>query len=349
MRLSIIIPVYNTGHDLTRCLTALRASTFTDYECVVVDDASTDDTPAIAAAHGARVVTLERNGGPARARNQGARQARGDYVVFLDADVCVHLDTLLRIDAHFRAEPGADAVMGSYDDTPADGHFVSQYKNLFHHYVHQRSQRHAWTFWAGCGAVRREVFLRCGGFDESYRRPCVEDIELGMRLRAAGHRIDLDPSIQVTHLKRWTLLGLIRTDVRDRGIPWFGLMMRYRTMPPDLNLTIAHRVSVAVVGIMLGLLALAPLALIDDRWSWPQTGTFALTTLVVLATVLLVLNRQLYAFFARKRGWRFALQALPLHWLYYAYCGASVLLGIGALAWTRMTARVTQPAATASH
>src|SRR6476660_944325 len=134
MRLSIIIPVYNASAFLDRCLSALQASTFTDYECIVVDDASTDGTRAIADRHGVHVVALDVNGGPARARNCAARVAQGEILVFIDSDVCVHRDTLERIDAHFRSAADVAAVMGSYDDTPAEPSFVSQYKNLFHHY-----------------------------------------------------------------------------------------------------------------------------------------------------------------------------------------------------------------------
>src|SRR6185369_16276956 len=110
MRLSVIIPVYNARAFLDRCLSALAASTFSDYECIVVDDASTDDTRAIAERHGVRVLALDVNGGPARARNHAARHAQGEFLVFIDSDVCVHPDTLERIDAHFRDAPSADAV-----------------------------------------------------------------------------------------------------------------------------------------------------------------------------------------------------------------------------------------------
>jgi GT2 family glycosyltransferase len=337
MPLSVIIPVYNCVPFLRRCLTALRASTFTDYEVIAVDDASTDDTPVVAEQCGARVLRLERNGGPGRARNRGAEAARGEILVFIDSDVCVHPDTLTRIDAHFRAHPDCDAVMGSYDDTPADPSFVSQYKNLFHHYVHQRSRTRAWTFWAGCGAMKRDVFLQFGGFDASYTRPCIEDIELGNRLYAAGHRIDLDPDIQVKHLKKWTLWGLIRTDVRDRGVPWFLLMLRNRDMPADLNVTAAHRLSVALVGLVLVLVLVLVLDLALGLPGRLLLGPTAALTLPAIAGVLIYLNRDFYRFFARKRGWSFALGTIPMHWLYYLYCGASVALAVAAHGWERLT------------
>jgi GT2 family glycosyltransferase len=326
MRLSVIVPVYNGASFLRASLAALAGSSHRDYELLVVDDGSTDESAAVASAAGATVLTLAERGGPARARNHAARVATGDVLVFIDADVCVHADTLARIDAHLRANPETVAVMGSYDDSPADPGFVSQYKNLFHHYIHQHSRQRAWTFWAGCGAIRRDVFLAAGGFDDRYDRPCIEDIELGARLAAQGQRIDLDPAIQAKHLKRWTLRNLIRTDVFDRAVPWLTLMLRTRHMPPDLNVTHAHRASV----VLACLAAMAAVAIpVAAAVGSSAVVAAAFAVLAACCFGLLVLNLDLYRFFARKRGWPFALKALALHWFYYLYCAAGVVLAVG--------------------
>ena len=310
LRLSIVIPVYNGAAPLARCLEAVRRSEPAPFECIVVDDGSSDDSAAVAARYGATCVRLEQRGGPARARNRGAAVASGDALVFLDADVCLHPDTLDRIAQYLQAHPAAAAVMGSYDDRPTEAGLVSQYKNLQHHYVHQRSRPEAWTFWAGCGAVRRDVFAAVGGFDESYTRPCVEDIELGHRLHRSGYRMGLDATIQATHLKRWTLVDLVRTDVCDRAVPWLLLLLRDRTLPSDLNVRVADRVSVLLVWLMFGA---SVVAVLGARRLWP---------LIPVAAVLLVtLNLDFYRFLARKRGISFALRSLPLHALYYWYCG----------------------------
>lgn len=335
MRLSVIVPVYNGASFLRSTLPALQASTHADFEFIVVDDGSADESADVARGCGATVLTMPQRGGPAQARNLAARHATGDVLVFIDADVRVHADTLERIEAHLLANPETVALMGSYDDTPADPGFVSQYKNLFHHFIHQHSHRHAWTFWAGCGAIRREAFLDAGGFSCSYDRPCIEDIELGARLAAAGKRIDLEPSVQATHLKRWTLASLVRTDVWDRAVPWLRLMLRTRNMPADMNVTHAHRASVVLAVLLVLLLLTIGGAAITG---WSALFWLGVVAIVVAGAGLLMLNLDLYRFFARKRGNLFALRAIPLHWFYYSYCALGVVIAVAGAAMERIGA-----------
>lgn len=252
---SVVIPVYNSARYLRVCLEHWTRSSVRPLEILVADDGSTDDSAAVAREFGLRVVSVIERSGPSRARNLAAQQALGDILFFVDADVAVHPDTLHLVIRDFDADPELDALIGSYDDSPADPDFVSQYKNLMHCFVHQKGRHEASTFWGGCGAIRRSVFLEHSGFSESYGRPAVEDIELGYRLKAAGRKLLLDPDIQVKHLKRWTFWGLIRSDILDRGIPWTELILRERSMPNDLNLELSQRVSVALAIFVFGLAA----------------------------------------------------------------------------------------------
>lgn len=249
---SIVIPVYNGEGELVRCLHALRQSTVAPLEIIVVDDGSTDDSRAVAEEGGARVLVTGGRCGPARARNIGARAAQGSVLFFLDADVVAQPDAVGRVIDSFDTDAKLDALIGSYDDDPAERDFLSQYKNLMHCFVHQSGHQQASTFWSGCGAIRREVFLAHSGFDESYERPAIEDIELGYRLGQAGRRMILDKELRVKHLKKWTFWGLVKTDVMDRGIPWTELILRDRNMPNDLNLQISERISVALAFVSVG-------------------------------------------------------------------------------------------------
>jgi GT2 family glycosyltransferase len=310
------VPVYNAVAYLERCLASLAASRYQDFDVLVVDDGSTDPVEPAVARRGFRTVRIDGPGGPARARNRGVAHVRGRYVVFIDADVCVHEDTLGQFSDVFAGDPMIDAVIGCYDDAPAAPGFVSAYKNLFHHYVHRISDGPVSTFWAGCGAMRRELFVAFGGFDERrYGRPTIEDIELGTRLSLAGHRIVLDRRVQCTHLKRWTLGNLIKTDVFDRGIPWTRLMLRVGAVPDTLNVKPLQRVCVALA-------YLTALTMASALW-FPAAWVAA----VLLICVVTALNRDFYRYMASKRGWWFALRVIPLHWLYFGYCGICFVAG----------------------
>ena len=201
--LSVIVPAYQGAPVLPAVLEAIRASDLPrdQWELIVVDDASTDATAQVAARHADRVLSLPgRPHGPGHARNRGVEASRGTWVVFIDADVVVHSDTLRLIAAIARTEHEVDAIFGAYDDAPPAPQFISQYRNLLHRYTHQVGAGEAETFWAGCGAVRTRAFVAVGGFDEArYPRPQIEDIELGYRLRDQGGRILLRPEIQGTH------------------------------------------------------------------------------------------------------------------------------------------------------
>jgi cellulose synthase/poly-beta-1,6-N-acetylglucosamine synthase-like glycosyltransferase len=249
--LSVVIAVRNAARHLHACLQSIRESSTAPLEVIVVDDCSDDRPQRVAAMWGASVTRLAVQSGPSRARNAGAAVARGDVVVFIDADVCVHPDTLQRLKTRFEAEPDVDAVFGSYGELAGADNFISRYKNLQHHFIHQHASADAWTFWSGCGGVRRQVFLEHGGFSTTYRRPAVEDIEFGMRLFRAGHKLRLDRRVQATHMKRWTFSTLVRSDTLDRAAPWTELLLAYRRLPDDLNLGWTQRLSVGASLVLL--------------------------------------------------------------------------------------------------
>lgn len=321
--LSVVVPVHQSAESLGHALEALGRSELPRHlwELVVVDDASTDASALVAAPHADLLVRLPgRPHGPAYARNRGVEVARGEVIVFLDADVCVHPDTLVRFARLFVGDPTVGAAFGSYDDRPAAPGIVSQYRNLLHHYVHQQNAGEAATFWAGCGAVRREVFLEAGMYDEwHFARPQIEDIELGHRMRDHGHRILLRPEIQVTHLKRWTVRDVLVGDFRNRGVPWMRLLIQRGEAVHSraLNLGTAERINTALVWLALALAGCAAYRGV------PYLFVASALTLLLVAAV----NRPLYGFFRRVRGVRFALAVLPLHLIYYVNNGLAVASG----------------------
>ncbi|HEX9109337.1 MAG TPA: glycosyltransferase family 2 protein [Longimicrobiales bacterium] len=321
--LTVIVPVKGGERVLAETLPSLVASDLPRerWELIVVDDGSTDATSLVAARYADVVVRLAGNShGPSYARNRGAEVSRGDVLVFLDADVRVHRDTLRLFAELFEADPELGAAMGSYDDRPPGG-VVSQFRNLLHHHVHHRNPGEAETFWAGCGAVRRDVFREVGGYDEwHYARPQIEDIELGRRIRMARHRILLRPDIQCTHLKRWTLWNFLTTDFRHRGVPWTWMLITEGATPgaSTLNLRLSQRLAAAFAGLAALALVAAPVL----RAWWP------LTVLGLALAAVVALNWRFYALLARRNDAALLLAALPLHVAHYLVSGLSLVAGL---------------------
>lgn len=322
--ITVIVPAHQGAQVLPHALSALERSDLPRdrWELIVVDDASTDDTALVAARYADTVVRLGgKPHGPAYSRNRGFEVSRGEVVVFIDADTCVHPDTLSRFAELFVNRPDVDSVFGSYDAEPPAKGMVSQYRNLLHHYMHHRNAGEAETFWAGCGAIRSSVFKQVGMFDEwHYPQPQIEDIELGRRMRQHGKKIILDPRIQVTHLKHWTLGNVLATDFKNRGVPWMRLLLQEgpSRSSDTLNIRTTEKWCTVLVG--SGLLAAAAAAVLR--------APLLLAGSVAAFGTVLALNLHLYRYLRRQRGFVFALAAIPLHLTYYVINGISVFSGI---------------------
>jgi GT2 family glycosyltransferase len=286
--LAVVVPATDRPPTLGRCLAALRAGTRAPEETIVQEDPP--------------------GAGPAAARNLAAARTEAEVLVFVDSDVEVHPEALEQIAERFAEDPDLAAVFGAYDDDPAEPGLTSRYRNLLHHHVHAEAVGEAETFWAGLGAVRRDVFEAAGGFDaERFPQPSVEDVELGMRLRRQGMKLLLDPRIRGRHLKRWTLRGMVATDFARRGVPWARLLLREGSDSTALNLSWERRASAAASVALLG-------SLLARR---PRLAAAAL-----LAG--LVLDRDLYALLARRGGARLLLAGVGLHQLHQLTAAASV-------------------------
>ena len=296
-------------------------------EVLVYVDGSTDGTERIAREAGAEV--LKNSGpprGPALARNAAAAVAKSDLLWFVDADVVVAPDCLRRLIDDMQAH-GAVAAFGSYDDKPASLRATSLYANLRHHFVHQRGNPEATTFWSGIGLMRRDIFLQFGGFDwKRFPYPSVEDVELGMRVVAAGHRIRLVPSALGKHCKDWSLWRVWHTDVLRRARPWSLLLMERPGATKDLNLAKEERAK-AFLALMIPTLLAG--GLINPVF-----------VILAVATALLYgfVNRGFFSFLFRRLSMTSFAVGVMMHWCYHCYSALT-------FAWTTAQLRLTRGAA----
>ena len=319
--LSVVVPVHQGGEHLRRVLRALTLSDVPrrDWELIVVDDASTDDSPSVAAEHADLVIRLTgQPRGPAYARNRGFEASRGAFVAFVDADVLVHPHTLSRLLATISLDGTLGAVMGSYDAGRTSGRLVSEYRNLLRHVEHQTNSGDVNAFAAGLVIVRADAFVRAGMFDEwRFPRPLAEGLEFGDRLQALGLRIRRRADAQGTHLKRWTVRQWIWNDVLERGVSVARLnqLRDFRARAERLYLVTAVDALLAWAGVaLLGMAA------------WNRNIVSALLGIAFLIA-LAGRHGALLMSLGRVRGRSFAAGALTLHVVTCALYGIAAAIG----------------------
>lgn len=313
--LAVIVPVRDGAGTLHACLEAILSAPGPTRELIVIDDRSCDGSADIAAALGVRTAKVVGGpGGCAAARNYGVEQTIADVLVFVDADVVIHSNALTRIFDFMSKSPTYAAVFGSYDARPENANFVSQYRNLLHHFTHQSGNPEAKTFWTGVGAVRRPVFQAVGGFPSDCHG--IEDIAFGLRLSDAGFRIRLDRQLLGTHLKAWTLRTMVATDTFVRAVPWSKLILSSGRMTNDLNTSVSNRLAVVLA---TSTVAFATLATISPTFR-------ALAGLLFLAT--LVADIYVLKQFWKERGPAFTMGVVPLHFVHRLCSGIGFAIAL---------------------
>lgn len=275
--ISVIIPAYNAAATIERCIESVLRTDYAPLEIIVTDDASTDGTMALltkmaeADPERVRLVQLETNGGPARARNCGAEVARYPYFFFLDSDTEMLPDAL---ECFIARIPEADAVCGHYHWRPLNDGPVPWYKSLLNYHMFSRLGVFEHDVFLGSAAgIRREAFEKTGGYDASLEWGMdYENEEFGHRL-SKDHRILLDPTITVRH--DFPGFGKLTRTYFTRVAQWMALFMKRRKF--EAGGPAAQSVGLASVAFPAALFSLVWLYL--SPWAWVPVVLFALVYL----------------------------------------------------------------------
>ncbi|MFG2002820.1 glycosyltransferase family 2 protein [Spirillospora sp. NPDC048911] len=223
---SLIVPCHNAARTLRLCLESVLAQTRRPDEIVVVDDASGDDSAAIAAELGARVIRLPENRGVSAARNMGVAGTSGDVIFFLDSDVALRPDAIENALAILEADPACNCAWGIYEPEPLiDDGPVEWYRILHAVNWGTRQTGEVTGVVFALAAIGRATFAETGGFDESLRD--CEDIEYGHRL-VRRTRIVLTDTIRGRHDDGHRLLPILAEQWR-RSLPLIPLLVAARS------------------------------------------------------------------------------------------------------------------------
>ena len=306
---SIVIPCYNDPENVEPLLASIRLPG-EGWDVIVVDDCSTGGLPRLPERLPARLLRLERNSGPATARNRGARESTGDVIVFCDSDILLGEDALVRMQHYFEAE-GERAVISSGVLVPHNPGFFPRYK-YYQELMWARAHREAYTdhFSTRMGAIRRDVFLKTGGFDETITTAGVEDYEFGYRIRGLT-RSRLVPDVPYSH-RHPSFVKQARLYF-ERTADYIELMHRMRLKSGDVT-TIGATNSEA----MTAILAFASQVFLASS----VMASVALVASAVLAIAYLVRIRGLLGLLFESEGVAFAVRGMLAH---YALCCPVVL------------------------
>jgi glycosyltransferase involved in cell wall biosynthesis len=207
--LSIIIPSYNSQQTIGKCLDSIFSSDYpkNKYEVVVVDDCSTDNSANIVKTYPCKLIKLNKNSGPATARNSGAKKSRGDILVFIDSDVVIEKNTFNLTASSFNKE---SACLTAINTKKSDYNFSTDFLNLLDYFIFLKSPRYVILPCTSYCAIKKNIFEDLGGFNENYKKSHVEDLELGIRLVNKGYKIYLNKKLKFTHLKKYTFLNFLK-------------------------------------------------------------------------------------------------------------------------------------------
>ena len=224
MNLSVIVPAYNAEATLPALLDSLSAQSYKDYEIVVVDDSSGDRTPGIARDYQCKLIALSENHGPAYCRNIGVKNASGEILVFTDSDCLVDNYWLANIYKGFLNNNVA-VIMGRLIMMPSNllGDSISALGfpaggAIGFDKIWKVDQDGFTDSLSTCNcAVKRDVFEKVGGFDDSFPFPGGEDSLLAFNLRRADYLIKYCPDAIVYHRARDSFADFVKWQFK-RGI-----------------------------------------------------------------------------------------------------------------------------------
>lgn len=321
-----MIPAYNASVSLVRLLQSLRASKFKNFEVIIGDDASFESMESLCGETAKRssfpvhFLRLKKNMGPAGARNEAAKKAKGAIIVFLDSDVEVYPDTLGNIAARFTNDPDLTAVTGVWDRHQRTNRFFPQYKALrdWSYWINERdSDGYYYLFSTRIAALRRKVFERLGGFNTVFRQ--MEDVEITYRI-ARRYAIIFAPDVRVHH--EFEDFYPVAKKYFWRSFYWMKLYKERKKFDPVATTRWESLAAITASG-ALGVCALG--ILLFFIYPSYELRYYTLNLFIVFLLIHVLLIRRFLFFVRREKGTLFMMQSLITGMLLYCI----IVLGSG--------------------
>lgn len=316
--ISVIIPNRNGGVTIGKCLESVYSSIFDNFEVIVVDDCSDDNSIETIKSFPCRLIVLEKHSGAAKARNIGAFNSNGDILFFTDAD-CLLKENTLSIAAGIIMQKGPGIIAGgTYTREPYDKGFFSLFQSVFINYSETKKADNPDYVATHAMAISAETFRESSGFSVD-SLPVLEDVEFSHRLRRKGYRLIINSDMLVKHIFNYSLAGSIRNAVR-KSMHWTVYSLKNRDLFADSG-TASIELKVNVISYVLMILSLT-------LWIFSRKSLFLYSSVLIPAFNIFI-NRRLFHAFYETKGMFFALLASIYYTLIYPLAvGTGVLSGV---------------------
>jgi glycosyltransferase involved in cell wall biosynthesis len=301
--MSVIIPCRNVEKTIGLCLESVFACADSNFEVIVVDDASTDGSRAIIENAPCTLVRLEVHAGAGAARNIGAAKSRGDILFFTDADCILPQDLLKNIRDRLGLIHDGAVLGGTYAPVSHEGDFYGDFQSALVNYAEMKRCAEPDYVATHAMVISRKQFMDIGGFAEDFL-PLLEDVEISHRMRRAGYRLLMDPGLQVRHMFRFSLRRSLSNAMKKTKY-WTLYSLRNRDVLKDSGAASLEMKANGVAWLMTGLIVMLACAA-------GRPGFFS--PLIALWPANILVNRRLYRAFYRALG----AQRFPAAVLYYS-------------------------------
>lgn len=289
-----------------QCLEAAFSSDYKNFEVVVVDDHSGDNSVEIIKRYPCKLICLESRSGTSTARNTGAINSRGEYIFFIDADCLLERETLSIVNRTISFNGPEVMIGGTYTKIPFDRGFYNMFQSVFVNWSETRNIESPDYIAAHAMVVDSRTFRESGGFPEDFM-PIIEDIEFSHRLRRSGCRLVMNPGIQVRHIFNFTLLKSLRNAVR-KSMYWNMYSLKNKDVFKDSG-SASLELKTNVASFALNILLMALFIVFDaPEFLYPIPPVFVFNIFI---------NRKLLKVFYESGGVLFGVNACIYYTMIY--------------------------------
>ena len=308
---SIVIPNYNSSNTIASCLDSIFSMDYKNYEVIIVDDNSTDDSVSIINKYKEKykdklkLIQLGKKAGAAGARNIGVKNSKGNIIMFTDTDIINYSNTLTKAEKLIKKYRDASAFVGIFSPELVHKNLLSNYKHLYLCYYFIKQDDFITTLNTSLTFIEKTVFEKVNGFDPAFG-VIGEDVELGTRLVKNGYKIRLCRSLHMVHLKKYKLSNFVKDEV-IRARKMFRIFLRTKFVKNEKN-NAGNSYKLRPISLYISLALTASLIVIVIAYI--ITG-FKVAYYAILALVLMLIttNISFWSYLKSQRGFIFALKS----------------------------------------